>query len=42
LYKIIATQENKIESAFEMLEIAQDKFDKITQEYEVKIEKYCQ
>jgi len=39
LYKMIAIQENEIESSFEMLEATQDKFDKITQDYEEKIKK---
>ena len=39
LYKTIATQEREIETAFEKLEIVQNKFDKTTQDYEERIEK---
>ena len=39
LYKTIATEESEIETAFEKLEIAQNEFDKITQDYEEKIQK---
>jgi ATP-binding cassette subfamily F protein 3 len=38
LYKIIATQEVEIETTFEKLEIEQEKFDNIMQEYEEKIQ----
>jgi ATP-binding cassette subfamily F protein 3 len=39
LYKIIATQEAEIEITFKKLEIEQEKFDNIMQEYEEKIQK---
>jgi ATP-binding cassette subfamily F protein 3 len=38
LYKVIAMQEQVIETSFERLEDAQNKFDDITNEYESKIE----
>jgi len=38
LYKVIAMQEQVIETSFERLEEAQNKFDNITNEYESKIE----
>jgi ATP-binding cassette subfamily F protein 3 len=39
LAQLISKQEDEVENAFEKLEIAQEKLDEITQEYEEKLEK---